>query len=114
MSDPEDSAKSGEEGEEGEEKKVEVILGPKPDPEEERKKVETIFRECLSEIDLTAEGDSYAFTKLTIDREGIKDLYDILGNYPHLRSINCMGNEIKDISSIVMVPYLLTLDVSRN
>ncbi len=43
MSDPEDSAKSGEEGEEGEEKKEVVILGPKPDPEEERRKVETIF-----------------------------------------------------------------------
>ena len=90
MSEDEGSQKSGDEGQE--EKKDVVILGPKADPKDERLKVETIFRECLSEIDLTAEGDSYAFTKLEIDREGITDLYDILQNYPHLRSINCMGN----------------------
>ena len=112
MSDEENSQKSGDEQEE--EKKEIVLLGPKPDPEEERKKVETIFRECLFDIDLTAEGNSYAFTKLEIDREGITDLYNILENYPHLRSINFMGNLIKDMSSVISVPYLLRLDASRN
>jgi len=38
----------------------------------------------------------------------------MLGNYPHLRDINMMGNNIKDISSINLVPYLLNLDASRN
>ena len=113
MSDSEEKSQKDEEEEE-EEKKVVVILGPKPDPEDERKKVEVIFQECLSEIDLTAEGDSYAFTKLEIDREGITDLYNILEKYPHLRNVNCMGNVIKDISSVTTVPYLLKLDASRN
>jgi len=70
--------------------------------------------ECLSEIDLTAEGDAYGFTKLEIDREEITDIYDILTSYPNLRKINMMGNLIKDISTITTIPYLLTLDTSRN
>ena len=114
MSD-EDSQKSDvDEAEQEEVEKVVAILGPKPDAEDERKKVETIFQECLFDIALTAEGDSYAFTKLEIDREGISDLYNILEKYPHLRNINFMGNSIKNISSITTVPYLLTLDASRN
>ena len=55
-----------------------------------------------------------AFTQLVIDREGIKNLYDILGSYPHLRNLNIMGNEVTDLSSLTMLPYLLKCDASRN
>ena len=114
MSDEENSQKGSEAENEEEKEKVWPILGPKVDEDSLKANVLQIFKECLSDIELTADGNGMAFTQLVIDKEGIKNLYDLLGSYPHLRNLNIMGNEITDIHSLTLLPYLLKCDASRN
>ena len=109
--------KEGEEGEEGDEKKEgeeEEGGEPKPDPNAEKKRVHEIFKTGLSQVNKTYDNSGYAYTNLTLQEKELKDLHDILNNYPHLKHINISQNEVQNIDSIAAVPYLLTLNASTN
>lgn len=110
--------KEGEEGEEGEEKKEgeeeEEGGEPKPDPNAEKKRVHEIFKTGLSQVNKTYDNSGYAYTNLNLQEKELKELHDILTNYPHLKHINISQNEVQNIESIAAVPYLLTINASTN
>ena len=104
----------GEEGEEKKEGEEEEGGEPKPDPNAEKKRVHVIFKAGLSQVNKTYDNSGYAYTNLTLQEKELKDLHDILNNYPHLKHINVAQNEIQNIDSVAAVPYLLTLNASTN
>ena len=60
------------------------------------------------------DGSSYAFTKLTLEKLGLQELGGVLESYSHLQNINLNNNEIRDISSVQTLPYLLNLQATHN
>jgi Leucine-rich repeat (LRR) protein len=68
----------------------------------------------LSMIDKTHDGSSYAFTNLIIDEKEVEELGEGLRGYQHLRFLSLQKNQIKDVSEIIYLPYLLTLQGNEN
>jgi Leucine-rich repeat (LRR) protein len=115
---PDGEKKEGEEGEEGEKK---VIEPPEPEVElptlnkaEDKKRTMRIIKKGLTKIQKTNDNNGYAFTDMNVSGQEILNLYDILSLYPHVRYANFSKNKIDDISTVDMMPYLLTLNASEN
>lgn len=51
----------------------------------------------------TVEGDGWAFTDIECIGLNINNLFEILNNYPHLRSISFERNKISDYSPICKI-----------
>ena len=54
-----------------------------------------------------------AFLSLTVENEGVRDI-SLLKEYTHLQHVNLAGNAIEDITPLVALPKLKTLDLSHN
>jgi len=106
--------KEGEEGEDGEKKEEEEDGEPKPDPNAEKKRIHEILKTGLSQIAKTFDNSAYAYTKLDLNEKELKELFDLLKNYPHLKYINIAQNEIQDIQTVASIPHLLSLNASTN
>jgi hypothetical protein len=68
----------------------------------------------LSQIDKTHDGASYAFTNLVLDEKEIEELGESLRGYQQLRFLSMQKNQLKDVSEIIYLPYLLTLQANEN
>jgi Leucine-rich repeat (LRR) protein len=68
----------------------------------------------LSQIEKTHDGASYAFTNLVLDEKEIEELGEALRSYQHLRFLSLQKNQLKDVSEIIYLPYLLTLHAAEN
>lgn len=51
---------------------------------------------------------------LVLEEKELQELGDSLRNFQHLRFINLSKNSLKDISEIVHLPYIQTLNASNN
>lgn len=67
---------------------------------------------CISFKD----GSSYAFSALTIEgtSPAVESLGNDLGTYEHLQHINMSKNALRGFESIENLPYLLTVNFSKN
>lgn len=46
--------------------------------------------------------------------KNVQDLTDVLGIYKHLRDVNLSSNDIKDVSEVARLDYLVNLQASNN
>lgn len=58
------------------------------------------------------DGHSYAYSTLILEEKEIQELGDLLRPYKHLSNLNLNKNDIRDISCVVDLTYLLTLSCS--
>lgn len=58
------------------------------------------IKKGLSSIGKTADGCGYAYISLNCDKMNIKDTYDILPQYQHLRIISFKENLIKNVETL--------------
>lgn len=68
----------------------------------------------LSQISKTHDGASYAFTNLVLEEKELEELGESLRSYLHLRVLSLAKNQFKDISDVLYIPNLLTLNASEN
>lgn len=68
----------------------------------------------LTQVSKTYDAASYAFTQLNIDEKELEELGEGLRMYHHLRQISMQKNQIKDISEIIYLPHLLTVNAAGN
>ena len=68
----------------------------------------------LSQISKTHDGASYAFTNLVLEEKELEELGEGLRSYLHLRVLSLAKNQFKDISDVLYIPNLLTLNASEN
>eukprot|EP00743_Colponemidia_sp_Colp-15_P001805 GILK01001970.1.p1 GENE.GILK01001970.1~~GILK01001970.1.p1 ORF type:complete len:331 (-),score=82.86 GILK01001970.1:137-1087(-) len=73
-----------------------------------------ILAQSLSRISKTVDGTGYAFTRLDVKDKGLTDLGEDIVKYQHIRHINVSNNQIEDISSVVSLPHLLSIDAQSN
>ena len=60
------------------------------------------------------DGRSYAYSTLTLEEKEIQELADVLIPYKHLSHVKLNQNDIRDVSSLAELPYLLTLEAKTN
>ena len=63
---------------------------------------------------LRIDGRSYAYSTLTLEEKEIQELADVLVPYKHLSHVKLNQNDIRDVSSLAELPYLLTLEAKTN
>lgn len=74
----------------------------------------TILKDCLKDIQICVGGGGYAFTKLDCSNKEITDLGNKVGNYKQLRHIVLTENKIQDLTEVMKLPHLLTLQADQN
>jgi protein phosphatase 1 regulatory subunit 7 len=57
---------------------------------------------------------TYAFSKLNLENKNVQDITDCIGDYKHLRDVNLSHNDIKDISEVQRLDFLVNLQASHN
>ena len=60
------------------------------------------------------DGSSYSFVNLNLQGKELDLLGENFKYYQHLRYIDLSQNQLKDISDVVYIPHLLTLNASEN
>lgn len=73
-----------------------------------------ILKDSLKEIDMLVGGGGFAFTKLDCSNKEITDLGNKVDAYKQLRHVICSQNKITDLTAIMMLPHLLTLQGDEN
>jgi len=73
-----------------------------------------ILKDSLKEIDLCVGGGGFAFTKLDCSNKEITDLGNKVDAYKELRHVICSQNKITDLTALMMMPHLLTLQGDEN
>lgn len=73
-----------------------------------------ILKGCLAEIDLCVGGGGFAFTKLDCSNKEITDLGNKVDAYKQLRHVILSQNKITDLTAIMKMPHLLTLQADEN
>jgi len=68
----------------------------------------------LSLIQRTADGSTYAFSKLALNEQEFEELGDALQHYEHLRDINLSQNSLVNADKLRSLKYLQVLNVSQN
>lgn len=68
----------------------------------------------LSKVQRTANGSSYAFTALDLSGKEVQELGAHLRPYGHLLTLNMSNNDIRDISEISNLEYLLQVNAATN
>ena len=68
----------------------------------------------ISNIHFVIDGSTYAYVTLNVEEKEVEELGEHLRNYRNLRYLNFSKNSLKDVSEIVHIPYLLTLDINTN
>jgi len=73
-----------------------------------------ILKDCLADIDLCVGGGGFAFTKLDCSNKEITDLGNKVDAYKQLRHVILSQNKISDLTAIMKLPHLLTLQADEN
>jgi len=73
-----------------------------------------ILKDCLKDIDLCVGGGGFAFTKLDCSNKEITDLGNKVDAYKQLRHVVLSQNKIPDLTAIMKLPHLLTLQADEN
>lgn len=68
----------------------------------------------LSHVAKTHDGASYAYTNLVLEEKELEELGEALRNYQHLRFLSVSKNQLKDVSEILHLPFLLTFQSAEN
>jgi Leucine-rich repeat (LRR) protein len=68
----------------------------------------------LSHIAKTHDGASYAFTNLVLEEKELEELGESLRPFQHLRFLSLSKNQLKDVSEILHLPFLLTFQAAEN
>jgi len=73
-----------------------------------------ILKDCLKDIDLCVGGGGFAFTKLDCSNKEITDLGNKVDAYKQLRHVVLSQNKITDLTAVMKLPHLLTLQADEN
>ena len=73
-----------------------------------------IYYNLLLFSTLQIDGSSYAYVNLNLEEKELEELGDHLRLYHHLRFLNLSKNQLKNISELAYLPYLLTVNASEN
>lgn len=73
-----------------------------------------ILKDCLKDIDLCVGGGGFAFTKLDCSNKEITDLGNKVDAYKQLRHVVLSQNKITDLTAVMKMPHLLTLQADEN
>ena len=68
----------------------------------------------LSHIAKTHDGASYAYTNLVLEEKELEELGEALRPFQHLRFLSLNKNQLKDVSEILHLPFLLTFQAAEN
>lgn len=90
-----------------------------PEEEQEPEEPRTFLtqqqlEEGLSIVQRTADGTSYAFSNLNLEEKEIQELGELLRPYKHLTNVNLSKNDLRDVSEVRHLTYILTLNASTN
>ncbi|EAR92031.1 hypothetical protein TTHERM_00105260 (macronuclear) [Tetrahymena thermophila SB210] len=85
-----------------------------PPEEEQRRLTHEILKKGLERIGKIWTGKNYALVNMNCEKKKIKNLFNILFEYPHLRQINFSNNWISDISTVTSIKYLTHLNLTNN
>eukprot|EP00918_Siedleckia_nematoides_P035886 GHVU01077968.1.p1 GENE.GHVU01077968.1~~GHVU01077968.1.p1 ORF type:complete len:164 (-),score=16.87 GHVU01077968.1:997-1488(-) len=97
-----------------EETDVDVDSDSDSDSPTSEDKIPAVIRESLCQVKLTADGTGFAFVRLNCKGKGIEDIPKAIQNYVELRFLDFSNNEIDDISRLMGLPHVLSLNVSEN
>lgn len=73
-----------------------------------------ILSACLSDIKPAVGGGGFVFTRLDCTEKELTNLGNKIENYEQIRHITLASNRITDITPLVKLPHLLTLQVENN
>jgi Leucine-rich repeat (LRR) protein len=73
-----------------------------------------ILKDGLADIELCVGGGGFAFTKLDCSNKEITDLGNKVDAYKQLRHVILSQNKITDLTAIMKLPHLLTLQADEN
>jgi Leucine-rich repeat (LRR) protein len=73
-----------------------------------------ILKDCLRDIEIIVGGGGFAFTRLDCSNKEITDLGNKVCDYKQLKHIVLSQNKIQDLSEVMKLPHLLTLQADEN
>lgn len=73
-----------------------------------------ILKDCLKDIQTIVGGGGFAFTKLDCSNKEITSLGNKVGTYKQLQHIVLSQNKIEDLTEVMKMPHLLTLQADEN
>ena len=73
-----------------------------------------MIAENLSQIDVTANAETVAFTTLILEEKELEVVGDAIKSYVHLRNINLSKNQFTSLNELAALPDLLQLVASEN
>lgn len=86
---------------------------PEQAPPKNILKVEQIVA-GLSQVSKTHDCTSYAFTSLNLEEKELEEMGECLRQYQHLRFLSLSKNQLKEVSEVLYIPFMLTLNLSEN
>lgn len=73
-----------------------------------------ILKDCLKDIDICVGGGGFAFTKLDCSNKEITHLGNKVDAYKQLKHVVLSQNKITDLTQVMKLPHLLTLQADEN